>query len=126
MKPLIRLWITVLLAALTLSGCESLGVALGLRTRVDKLPVTALTASLVPDPGLAPGKKGTLILVASTADAKTLTTVGAGKGTVLFDSFIFQATIVQMKDGVVSMPADSRVSEGQLPHVQIAALVIRK
>ena len=33
MKPLMRLWVTVLLAALTLSGCESLGVALGLRAR---------------------------------------------------------------------------------------------
>jgi hypothetical protein len=74
MKPLIGLWITVLLAALTLSGCESLGVALG----------------------------------------------------VLFDSFIFQPAIVQVKDGVVSMPADPRVSEGQIPRVQIAVLVVQK
>ena len=122
MKLLTRLGVIVLLAALTLSACESIGIALGLRTRLDKVPVTALSASLVPDPGLAPGKKAKLILVASTADGKTLTTVGAGKGPVLFDSFIFQPTIVQVKDGVVSMPADPRVSEGQTPHLQIAVV----
>ncbi|HMI51704.1 MAG TPA: hypothetical protein VK525_09335, partial [Candidatus Saccharimonadales bacterium] len=62
--------------------------------RLDKVPVTALSATLSPDPGLAPGKSGRLIITATTSDAKQLVTVGAGHGNVLFDSFTFTATTV--------------------------------
>jgi hypothetical protein len=36
-----------------LSGCASIEVGLGLRMRLDKVPVTAISATLSPDPGLS-------------------------------------------------------------------------
>jgi hypothetical protein len=106
-----------------LGGCASIEVGLGLRMRLDKVPVTALSATLSPEAGLAPGKSGRLIVTATTSDAKQLVTVGAGRGKVLFDSFTFTATTVTVnKKGVVSLAADPRVSEGAIPHIQIAVV----
>jgi hypothetical protein len=111
------------LGLLALEGCGSIGVALGLRTRLDKVPVTALSASLSPDPGLSPGKSGRLVIVATTSDGKKLVTVGPGHGKVLFDSFTFDASVAQVsRRGVVSLPADPRVSDGSMPHVRITAI----
>ena len=106
-----------------LTACSSIEVGLGLRTRLDKVPVTAVSATLSPDPGLSPGNSGRLIITATTTDAKPLVTVGAGHGNVLFDSFTFTATTVTVsKKGVVSLPADPRVSEGTAPHVLITVV----
>jgi hypothetical protein len=106
-----------------LGGCAFIEVGLGMRMRLDKVPVTALSATLSPDPGLAPGKSGRLIITATTRDAKQLVTVGAGRGKVLFDSFTFSATTVTVnKKGVVSLAADPRASEGAMPHIQIAVV----
>jgi hypothetical protein len=113
----------VFLGIVALGGCESIEVGLGMRMRLDKVPVTALSATLSPDPGLAPGKSGRLIITATTSDAKQLVTVGAGHGNVLFDSFTFVASTVTMnKSGVVSLSADPRVGEGAMPHIQIAVV----
>ena len=113
----------VLLALSPLAGCSSIEVALGLRMRLDKVPVTAVSATLSPDPGLGPGKSGRLIITATTTDGKPLVTVGAGHGDVLFDSFTLAATTVTVnKKGVVSLPADPRISEGAAPHVLIAVV----
>jgi len=108
---------------LTLTGCGSVGVALGTRTRLEKLPVTAVTATLSPQPSLSPGKSGRLIIVASAADGKTWTTVGAGHGTVLFDSFRLESTVVKVNSsGVVALPADPRVSSGKSARVHITVV----
>jgi hypothetical protein len=113
----------VLLGLGALGGCASIEVGLGLRMRLDKVPVTALSATLSPDPGLAPGKTGRLIITATTSDAKEFVTVGPGRGKVLFDSFTFTATTVTVsKTGVVSLAADPRTSEGAMPHIQIAVV----
>lgn len=113
----------ILLAAAALGGCTAIEVGLGLRMRLDKLPVTAVSAALSPDPGLAPGKSGRLIITAATSDAKQLVTVGAGHGNVLFDSFTMTATTVTVsKKGVVSLSADPRVSEGVSPRIHIAVV----
>src|ERR1700733_13653615 len=102
----------VFLALDALIGCSSIEVGLGLRMRLDKVPVTAVSATLSPEPGLSPGKSGRLIITATTSDAKQFVTVGAGHGNVLFDSFTFAATTVTVnKKGVVSLPADPRLSE---------------
>lgn len=124
MDTALRGGLTAFLAIVVLAsaGCESIGIALGLRTRLDKLPVTALSAAMSVNPAVVPGEKGQLILVATTADGKTLTTVGAGKGKVLFDSFTFDATIVQVKNGAVLMPADPRLSDRKMPHLRIGVI----
>jgi len=110
-------------AMLSLAGCGSLGVALGMRTRLDKLPITAVSATLSPHPSLTPGKSGRLIIVATGSDGKTWTTVGPGRGKVLFDSFTFESTVVKVKgSGVVSLPSDPRVSSGKTAHVHVAVV----
>lgn len=115
-----RLFVIALLA---LSGCTSVQVALHLKTRLDKLPVTALAASLSPPSGLAPGRSAWLVVVATTGDGQQLTTEGAGHGKVTFDSFTFDADIARIsKNGVVSLPPDPRVSEGKTPHLRITAI----
>jgi len=106
-----------------LAGCGSLGVALGTRTRLDKLPVTAVSATLSPQPSLTPGKSGRLILVATGSDGKTWTTVGAGHGKVLFDSYQLESTVIKVNNsGVVSLPADPRVSSGKTAHVHVTVV----
>jgi len=115
--------LSAVVAILLLAGCGSLGVALGMRTRLDKLPITAVSATLSPHPGLTPGKSGRLIIVATGSDGKTWTTVGPGSGTVLFDSFTFESTVVKVKvSGVVSLPSDPRVSSGKTAHVHVAVV----
>jgi hypothetical protein len=128
MRSCMSSWIRVggtgslLCGLLVLLGCGSLEVALGLRTRLDKVPVTALSASLVSDPGLSPGQSSSLIIVATTADGQKLVTAGAGHGKVLFDSFTIAGSVVQVsKKGKVSLTADPRVSEGVIPHIRITA-----
>jgi hypothetical protein len=110
----------VIFGLLALAGCGSIEVALGLRMRLDKVPVTAVSASLSPGPGLSPGKSSRLVITATTSDGKQFVTVGPGHGKVLFDSFTFNATVVTVnKKGKVSLPADPRLSEGVVPHIRI-------
>ena len=114
-------WIVLIVAALV--GCGSIEVALGLRTRLDKVPVTDLSASLSPTPGLSPGKSGRLVITATTSDGQRLVTVGPGHGTVLFDSFTLSASLATVnKRGVVSLPSDPRVSDSAMPHVRIVVI----
>jgi hypothetical protein len=101
------------LMMLVCAGCSNLAVFLGLRTRLDKLPVTSITASLVskgsvqPVRALAPGHPAQLIVVANTADGKQFVTVGAGHGKVLLDSFVFTATLVKIDvRGKVSLASE--------------------
>jgi hypothetical protein len=113
----------VFLGITVLGGCASLEVGLGLRMRLDKVPVTAISATLSPGPGLSPGNSGQLIITAMTSDAKQLVTVGAGRGKVLFDSFTFTANTVTVNDkGVVSLAADPRISEGVSPLVHVTVV----
>jgi hypothetical protein len=108
---------------IALGGCGSIEVALGLRMRLDKVPVTALSASLSPGPALSPGKSGRLVITATTTDGKQFVTVGPGHGKVLFDSFTFTATVAKVnKKGVVSLPADPRLSEAVVPQIQILVI----
>jgi hypothetical protein len=114
---------TAILAAALLAGCGSLGVLVGARTRLDKLPITAVSAQLAPQPYLTPGKSGRLVLVATGADGKKWTTVGAGRGTVLFDSYTLESTVVKTNSsGGVSLPADPRLSSGKAARVHITVV----
>jgi len=110
-------------ALLALEGCGSIQVVLGLKTRLDKVPVTGLSVSLAPGPGLAPGMSARLVIVATTNEGKQLVTVGPGHGKVLFDSFAFESTIVQVNNkGVVSLSADPRISDRRVPHVHVTVV----
>lgn len=105
-----------------LSGCTSIELGLGLRTRLDGVPVSSLSGSLSPGPTLAPGQSADLIVVATTTDGKQLLTVGAGHGEVLFDSFDFSASLVTVDgDGVVTVPADPRITDGSTPVIRVLA-----
>lgn len=122
MDARIKAFIACTLAAM-LCGCGSLGVFLGLRTRLDKIPITALSATLSPNPILAPGQTRRLIITASTADGSRYVTVGPGHGKVLFDSFTFDPAIATVKkNGKVSLPADPRLSDGLTPLIKITAI----
>ena len=110
----------------TLAGCSSLAVWLGLRVRLDKLPVTSVSASMVSKRGgpavsaLGPGQSARLVLIATTQDGKQFATVGAGSGKVAFDNYTIESTIVAVsKRGVVSLSADPRISEGKVAHLHI-------
>ena len=108
------------LVPLAMVGCTSIEVAVGLRTRLDDVPVTGLAVSLAPGPALAPGGSARLVVTASTANGKKLVTEGPGHGTVVYDSFVFTATVAQVdKEGVVSLSADPRLSDGQTPKIHI-------
>jgi hypothetical protein len=120
--PISRLIVSAL-ALLTLAACGSVGVLLGVRTRLDKIPITSLSATLAPNPGLAPGKSGRLVLTATTADGTQYVSVGPGHGKVLFDSFTFDASVAKVKkNGVVTLPVDPRASDSQAPHVKVSVL----
>lgn len=122
----LRIASVVVVAAIVVvaaAGCGSVGVALGTRTRLDRLPIVSISATLHPQPGLSPGMSGRLIIVAAAEDGHRLTTVGEGHGTVLFDSFTFDPTIVHVSgSGIVSLPSDPRVSNGQTAHVRITVV----
>ncbi len=105
----------------TLAGCDTVGVALGLRMRLAKVPVTAITPALVPD-ALSPGAKGELVVTATTADGHTYVTEGAGNGKVTFDSFTFTPSVVAVKSGTVTLPADPRAIDAQKPRIDIAVV----
>lgn len=114
------------LIILTLTGCSDLAVALGFRQRLDKVPVTAVQATLVNGKGaavkaLAPGQSAKLVLVATATDAKQYVTVGAGHGKVDFDNYKLDPQIVSVNaKGVVSLSSDPRISDGKTPQLTAA------
>ena len=110
------------LAAFALSGCESILVMTGARTRLDGVPLQSIAAALPGNGGLAPGAAARLSIVATTTDGRTLATAGTGDGKVLPDSYRFEASVATVDaGGVVSLPDDPRLLEGKTPHVRITA-----
>ena len=114
------------LSLASMVGCSAVAEFLGLRVRLEKLQVTAVSASLVNKrdhslvSALGPGQSMSLVISATTQDGKQYPTVGVGKGKVAFDNYTIQATIVQVnKRGTVSLSSDPRVSEGQVAHLHI-------
>lgn len=117
MKPLVEL---MLGAALILSGdaCARLKVWTGARISLEKVPISSLTANLQSPGGLAPGEHAPLVVTLQTRDGKTLQTEGSGHGVVMWQDLAISAEIVQVNNrGIVSMPADPRLSDGKQPHL---------
>jgi hypothetical protein len=125
-------WVCVAMLALVLlstTGCSAIAVALGLRVRLDSVPVTVVSASLVDKrsgfvvSALGPGQSARLVVVASTQDGKQFPTVGAGHGKVAFDNYTIEATTVQVsKGGTISLSSDPRVSDGKMGHLRITPI----
>jgi hypothetical protein len=115
-----RLFVLAMILALApLVGCSSVGVALGLRTRLDQLPITSLNVQMVP-PALSPGARGHLIIEAQSSDGKRYVTAGAGKGRVTFDSFDLSASHASVSgSGVVQLASDPRQSSGAAPLILV-------
>jgi len=109
-----------------LSGCTELAVRLGLRTRLDNVPVSSVSAALVsehdhtPVDALGPGQSAGLVIVAVGPKGEKFVTAGAGRGKVLLDSYLIDASIVTInKNGRGSLPADPSLSEGKAGRVRI-------
>ena len=121
-RPRAALVAVLAIAAVALSGCESILVMTGARMRLDGVPLQAIAASMPGNGGIAPGGKATLSVVATTTDGRTLASAGAAGGKVLLDSYHFDASVVKVSaDGVVKLPANPHLSEGRTPHVRITA-----
>jgi hypothetical protein len=109
----------------SLAGCSAVAQFLGLRVRLDKIPVTSLSASLVDKRGapvvaLGPGQSARLVLTAGAQDGKQYVSVGAGHGKVAFNNYTIESTIATVsKRGTVSLSSDPRVSEDKVAHLHI-------
>jgi hypothetical protein len=103
-----------------LGGCSTIQVKLGARVDLPKLPVTAMVASQYKTPGVGPGEKKSLIVTFTQPDGTVLVTAGKGKGKVQWKDISVVATVVSVnKSGVLSLPADPRLSDGKTGHVTI-------
>src|SRR6185312_11866261 len=103
-------------AILTLSGCAVF------QQRVDlkKVPIVSIQATQANGPGITPGDKSPLVVTVVQPDGKALTTEGKGHGTVRWKDLAVSSTVAAVNTkGVLTLPGDPRVSEGQLPHVSI-------
>jgi hypothetical protein len=108
-----------------LAGCSSIAQSLGLRISLDKIPVTAVTASLTDKHGtsvvaLGPGESARLVVIAAASDGKQYASVGAGHGKVALNNYTITATVVTVsKRGAVSLASDPRLSDGKTAHLHI-------
>jgi uncharacterized membrane protein YgcG len=105
------------------SGCAAIQVHI-LKSKVylNTVPATTMAVSLPRGPGIAPGDKLPLVITFNTPDGKVFTTEGAGHGKILWQDLKVSATVARVNNkGVLSLPADPRLSDGKLPHVTITA-----
>lgn len=114
-----------------LVGCSSLAVSLGLRVRLDQVPVTSVSISLVdrhgdPVAALGPGQSARLVVVANASDGKQYASVGAGHGKVAMYNYTIAAAVVIMdKHDSVSLSPDPRASDGKVGHLHAVPVAHR-
>jgi hypothetical protein len=114
---LVCLW-----ALLALCGCTQIQVWTGLRIRLGKVPAVALHAELPQGANMFPGEETPLVVTVTQPDGTKLLTEGAGEGKVLWEDLRVTSEIVTVdRKGMVTLPADPRVSEGTLPHLTVTA-----
>jgi hypothetical protein len=105
---------------LILCGCSTIQIKLGWKVSLAKSDISTLQASQYKHPGIGPGEKSSLIVEFTQPDGKILVTQGKGKGKVLWSDLAVTATVVSVnKKGVLTLPADPRVSDGKTGHVTI-------
>ena len=109
-----------IVSLLTLTGCASVQVHLGMKIYLDKTLLTSMTARLPNGPAIGPGQKSSLVVTFTQPDGKTLQTEGAGQGKVMWKDLKVTATVVTANQkGVLTLPSDPRISDGKVPHVTI-------
>jgi hypothetical protein len=107
---------------LVMCGCTHIQVWMGARVRLENTPIVTMKASLPKGPGMFPGEKTPLVVTVTGPDGKVLLTEGAGKGKVLWEDLRVTSNIVTVNPkGIVTLPADPRISDGKLPHITITA-----
>src|SRR5438270_4669 len=107
-------------AMLALSGCAGLQLKLGMKVNLEKIPIASIQASQPNGAGIAPGDKSPLVVTIIEPDGKTLVTEGKGKGKVRWQDLTVASTVASAtKKGVLTLPRDPRISDGQLPHVTV-------
>jgi hypothetical protein len=83
------------------------------------MDILGIQGTLPDGPALLPGQALPLVLAATEAAGAVLNTVGRGGGKVTWDNYQLTARIVTVDaSGLVSLPADPRVSDGLVPQVQ--------
>jgi len=107
-------------AMFALSGCAGLQLKLGMKVNLEKIPIASIQASQPNGAGIAPGDKSPLVVTIIEPDGKTLVTEGKGKGKVRWQDLTVASTVASAtKKGVLTLPRDPRISDGQLPHVTV-------
>jgi hypothetical protein len=109
-----------LTGTIVLTGCAATNVKMGRRVSLDKIPVVSMSVKQSKGRGIAPGEKSALVVTLTAADGTQLVTEGEGHGKVQWKDLAVTSTVVQANNkGVLSLPADPRVSDGKLPHVMV-------
>jgi hypothetical protein len=106
-------------ALMAMCGCSTIQVWMGTRVRLEKVSVVSMQANLPQGPAMFPGEEAPLVVTVKGADGKALFTEGAGKGKVLWEDLQITPKIVTVRKGMVTMPADPRISDGKVPHLSI-------
>ncbi len=108
-------WLPLLLAL----GCTPIQVWMGWRVRLEKTPITTLSATL-PGGALAPGEKASLVVTVVQPDGTPLHTEGSPGGKVLWEDLQLNGSGVEVgPKGRVSLPADPRLSDGRSLQVTV-------
>ncbi len=116
------LWSVCLATALAAFGCSAIKVGLGARVRLEKTPVTSMSAKLATGTGIAPGQRVALVATLTQPGGKVLLTEGKGGGKVMWNDLTVYATVVEVNDkGILYLNDDPRITEGKSGHVVITA-----
>lgn len=108
-------------AVLTTTGCASVGVKLGARVRLDKLPVTTIKADLPMGPAIVPGESSPMVVTFTDSSGKVWVTEGKGQGKVLWSDLTVTSSVVTVnKKGVLKLARDPRESDGKMGQVEIS------
>jgi hypothetical protein len=104
---------------LALVGCASVRVGLGLRVRLERIPLASMEVQSCGQ-GIAPGEKRPLVVTFQGVDGARLRTEGEGRGTVLWDDLRATTSVETVSGkGVLLLPADPRLSDGRSPHITV-------
>jgi hypothetical protein len=105
-----------------LTGCAALQVKMGMKVYLAKTPIATMEVVQQGAPGIAPGKKSSLVVLFTQPGGMALQSEGAGGGKVMWRDLVVTSTVVSVTPkGVISLPRDPRKTDRQMPHVTVTA-----